>query len=112
MVERRPLLTLLAHLVLILGVAIVVAPIWVTFAASTQAPEDVLKAPVPVWIGSHLVANYAAVLGTGLKNASSGPVGPMLLNPDKAIPTPHRCAEFGKLHVHHGAVPFPDLPRF
>jgi len=37
---------------------------------------------------------------------------PMLLNPDKAIPTPHRCAEFGKLHVHHGEVPFPDLPRF
>jgi glycolate oxidase len=36
----------------------------------------------------------------------------MLLNPDKAIPTPHRCAEFGKLHVHQGAVPFPDLPRF
>ncbi|MBQ5948003.1 FAD-linked oxidase C-terminal domain-containing protein [Massilia sp. ST3] len=36
----------------------------------------------------------------------------MLLNPDKAIPTPHRCAEFGKLHVHGGALPFPDLPRF
>ena len=35
-----------------------------------------------------------------------------LLNPDKAIPTPHRCAEFGKLHVHNGKVPFPDLPRF
>ena len=36
----------------------------------------------------------------------------MLLNPDKAIPTPHRCAEFGKLHVHGGELPFPDLPRF
>ena len=35
-----------------------------------------------------------------------------LLNPDKAIPTPHRCAEFGRLHVHGGAVPFPGLPRF
>ena len=80
MVERRPLLTLLAHLVLILGVAVVVAPIWVTFAASTQAPEDVLKAPVPVWIGNHLVENYAAVLGTGLGSSTSGPVGPMLLN--------------------------------
>ncbi len=37
---------------------------------------------------------------------------PMLLNPDKAIPTPHRCAEFGKMHVHGGELPFPDLPRF
>ncbi|MEW6761644.1 MAG: FAD-linked oxidase C-terminal domain-containing protein [Pseudomonadota bacterium] len=35
-----------------------------------------------------------------------------LLNPDKAIPTPHRCAEFGKMHVHGGELPFPDLPRF
>ena len=80
MVERRPLLTLLAHLVLILGVAVVVAPIWFTFAASTQAPEDVLKAPVPVWVGARLVDNYAAVLGTGLGRSTSGPVGPMLLN--------------------------------
>jgi glycolate oxidase len=37
---------------------------------------------------------------------------PMLLNPDKAIPTPHRCAEFGKMHVHGGALPFAHLPRF
>ena len=37
---------------------------------------------------------------------------PMLLNPDKAIPTPHRCAEFGKMHVHGGELPFPELPRF
>ncbi len=35
-----------------------------------------------------------------------------LLNPDKGIPSLHRCAEFGRLHVHGGAVPHPDLPRF
>ncbi len=35
-----------------------------------------------------------------------------LLNPDKGIPTLHRCAEFGRLHVHAGAVPHPELPRF
>ncbi|EIJ41945.1 FAD/FMN-dependent dehydrogenase [Beggiatoa alba B18LD] len=35
-----------------------------------------------------------------------------LLNPEKAIPTLHRCAEFGKLHVHHGQLPFPELERF
>ncbi|MDY7577961.1 FAD-linked oxidase C-terminal domain-containing protein [Herbaspirillum sp. RTI4] len=37
---------------------------------------------------------------------------PFLLNPDKAIPTLHRCAEYGKMHVQHGALKFPDLPRF
>ncbi len=35
-----------------------------------------------------------------------------LLNPGKVIPTAHRCAEFGAQHVHHGQLPFPDLPRF
>jgi glycolate oxidase len=35
-----------------------------------------------------------------------------LLNPDKAIPTLHRCAEFGKMHVSGGALPFSNLPRF
>lgn len=35
-----------------------------------------------------------------------------LLNPGKNIPTLHRCAEFGSLHVHHGQLPFPELERF
>lgn len=35
-----------------------------------------------------------------------------LLNPGKAVPTLHRCAEFGALHVHNGELPHPELPRF
>ncbi|WP_152044632.1 FAD-linked oxidase C-terminal domain-containing protein [Aureimonas psammosilenae] len=35
-----------------------------------------------------------------------------LLNPGKVFPVLHRCAELGRLHVHKGALPFPDLPRF
>jgi glycolate oxidase len=35
-----------------------------------------------------------------------------LLNPGKVIPTLHRCAEYGKMHVHRGLLPFADLPRF
>ncbi len=35
-----------------------------------------------------------------------------LLNPGKVIPTLHRCAEHGRMHVHHGQVPFSELPRF
>ncbi len=38
------------------------------------------------------------------------PVG--LLNPGKAIPTLSRCAEYGKMHIHRGALKFPELPRF
>jgi glycolate oxidase len=35
-----------------------------------------------------------------------------LLNPGKAVPTLHRCAEFGRLHVHGGKLPFLNLERF
>jgi glycolate oxidase len=37
---------------------------------------------------------------------------PMLLNPGKAIPTLHRCAEYGRLRVHGGRLPHADIPRF
>ena len=35
-----------------------------------------------------------------------------LLNPGKVFPVLHRCAELGRMHVHKGEVPHPDLPRF
>ncbi|PLK26744.1 FAD-linked oxidase C-terminal domain-containing protein [Novosphingobium sp. TH158] len=34
------------------------------------------------------------------------------LNPGKVFPQLHRCAELGRMHVHHGALPHPELPRF
>ena len=45
----------------------------------------------------------------GVKRAFD-PAG--LLNPAKNIPTLQRCAEFGKMHVHAGKLPHPELPRF
>jgi glycolate oxidase len=35
-----------------------------------------------------------------------------LLNPGKMFPVLHRCAELGRMHVHGGKLPFPDIPRF
>jgi len=42
--------------------------------------------------------------------AAFDPLG--LLNPGKAVPTLHRCAEFGAMHVQKGELPFPELERF
>src|SRR6476661_8701027 len=42
--------------------------------------------------------------------AAFDPAG--LLNPGKAVPTLHRCAEFGRMHVKAGQMPHPELPRF
>lgn len=36
----------------------------------------------------------------------------LLLNPGKAVPELHRCAELGAMHVHHGKLPHPNLERF
>lgn len=35
-----------------------------------------------------------------------------LMNPGKVFPTLHRCAELGRMHIHKGQVPHPDIPRF
>jgi glycolate oxidase len=42
--------------------------------------------------------------------AAFDPAG--LLNPGKAVPTLHRCAELGRMHVHREGLRFPELPRF
>ena len=42
--------------------------------------------------------------------AAFDPLG--LLNPGKGVPDLHRCAEMGRMHVHHNQLPHPDLPRF
>jgi len=42
--------------------------------------------------------------------AAFDPLG--LLNPGRAVPTLHRCAEFGAMHIHQGQLPHPELERF
>ncbi|WBS03892.1 FAD-binding protein [Pseudoduganella sp. SL102] len=62
-------------------------------------------------IDSMCVQFGAAELGAffGVKRAFDPPA---LLNPNKAIPTLQRCAEFGRMRVTGGVLPHPDLPRF
>ncbi len=79
MVERRPALKLLSHLVLILGIAIVVFPIYLAFVASTHTRLDIVQVPMPVFPGPHLVENYTgAITGEGITQGAGAPVGRML----------------------------------
>jgi sn-glycerol 3-phosphate transport system permease protein len=80
MVERRPWLTVITHLVLVLGVVAVAFPLYVTFVASTLTLEQVLEVPMRLLPGDHFLANYAQVLGAGSNRGSSAPVAPMLFN--------------------------------
>ena len=81
MVENRPVLTFVCHLIMLLGVAVIALPIYITFVASTLAEDEVLQAPMPLVPGTHLIENYAKVLGQGVSaNVTSAPVGRMMLN--------------------------------
>jgi sn-glycerol 3-phosphate transport system permease protein len=46
MVERRPALGVLSHIILIVGVLIVAFPLYVTFVASTQTAAEIVQAPM------------------------------------------------------------------
>ena len=79
MVERRPLLTLLAHLVLLLGMLAVALPVYITFVASTRSNDEIIHPPMPMTPGPHLVDNYRAVLdGTRQGQGSKAPVARMM----------------------------------
>ena len=80
MVERRPLLDFLSHVVLVAGVALVAFPLYVAFVASTQSLDEVIRVPMRLVPGTHLLENYGAVLAHGSGRASSAAVGPMMWN--------------------------------
>jgi sn-glycerol 3-phosphate transport system permease protein len=80
MIERNRFLDVLSHAVLIVGVIVVAFPVYVTFVASTHTMEEVVKAPMSLWPGSHLLENYkAALLGDRVGMGSTAAVGPMML---------------------------------
>ncbi|MCA1405635.1 sn-glycerol-3-phosphate ABC transporter permease UgpE [Ensifer sp. IC3342] len=62
MVENRPFLTFLTHLVLIAGVVLVAFPVYVAFIASTHTREVLVGGMIPLLPGGHLIENYAQVL--------------------------------------------------
>jgi len=68
MVENRPFLTFLSHLTVIVGLLIIAFPVWMTFVASTHDQDTMLRSPVPIWPGSHMLENYWTVLVEGYKN--------------------------------------------
>jgi sn-glycerol 3-phosphate transport system permease protein len=80
MVERRPYLTFFSHAILVLGVAVVAFPLYVTFVASTHRVEDIMQVPMPLVPGAELMNNYAQVLKAGSTRGSTAAVSTMLFN--------------------------------
>jgi sn-glycerol 3-phosphate transport system permease protein len=81
MVERRPILSLAAHLVLIVGVALVAFPLVVTLIASTQTAQQIVQqAPMSLIPGTNLIESYRTALFGGQSEYGSriAPVAPMM----------------------------------
>jgi sn-glycerol 3-phosphate transport system permease protein len=80
MVENRPWLTVLAHAVLIAGIALIAFPLYVTFVASTLSLDQILSVPMPLVPGDRLWENYSKALTAGASGAAAAPVARMMLN--------------------------------
>ena len=81
MVENRPFVTFVSHLVLILSVIIIAFPVWMTFVASTHDQSTMLRSPVPLLPGKHMFENYRQVLVEGFgRGFSDVPLWVTLMN--------------------------------
>jgi sn-glycerol 3-phosphate transport system permease protein len=81
MVERRPILDFFTHLVLVLGVAVVVFPVFVALIGSTQTAQQIASSnPLSLVPGTHMLENYKlALLGGKVSGGSTiAPALPML----------------------------------
>jgi sn-glycerol 3-phosphate transport system permease protein len=73
MVERRPWLDALSHLILFIGVLVIAFPVYITFVASTHTSEAVVQSPMPMLPGAHLLDNYATALSVSAWAAAPMP---------------------------------------
>jgi len=81
MVERRPFIVFLTHLILVIGVFAIALPIWITFVAASHDEVRMTQVPLPLWPGDQLWINFKNTLfGNGLEGTETAPVWLMLLN--------------------------------
>ena len=80
MVERGKGLTLLAHTVVMVGIATVAFPLYLAFIASTHTAQAIVQAPMPLLPGQNFLQTYRDVLfGGGHGAVSYSPVGHMMI---------------------------------
>jgi sn-glycerol 3-phosphate transport system permease protein len=80
-VERRPALTFLAHVILALGVLVIGFPVYVTLIASTQTSQQIVQqVPMSMAPGGHMLETYRVALfgGTTSYGSKVAPVASMM----------------------------------
>ncbi len=80
MVDSSRVGAVFIHLALIAGAAVIVAPLWFAFVASTMPGDVLMSRTLPLLPGNRLIENYSTVLGSGLADAGMPPLWRMLVN--------------------------------
>lgn len=80
MIERSPIGRPVAHVLLVLGLAIVAFPIYYTFVASTQTLQTILRPPLPLVPGDQFLHNYGEALFGGVDRIGGVSVWTLLFN--------------------------------
>lgn len=80
MIENRPGVTFVSHGMLILGIAIIAFPIWITFVAATHDAVRMTQIPLPLLPGDQFFANLNQALNLGIQGGANQGVGMMLFN--------------------------------
>jgi sn-glycerol 3-phosphate transport system permease protein len=80
MIENRPMVTFVSHTMLILGIAIIAFPIWITFVAATHDAVRMTQIPLPLLPGDQFFANLNQALNLGIDGGANQGVGMMLFN--------------------------------
>jgi sn-glycerol 3-phosphate transport system permease protein len=65
MIERTPMLDIATHVILILGLIVLLMPMWMVFVAASHDFYTVNQLPMPLWPGSHLLENLATAWEKG-----------------------------------------------
>jgi len=79
MIDRRPALTVLSHLIMVLGILIVAFPLYLAFIASTHTPQEIVQRPMPLTPGNYFWETWSATLfGRDTGAGSHAPVARMM----------------------------------
>ncbi|MCG8492921.1 MAG: sn-glycerol-3-phosphate ABC transporter permease UgpE [Sneathiellales bacterium] len=80
MIENRPLLRIMSHLIMVAGVVLVAFPLWITFVAASHSEQRMTELPLPLLPGGHFFENLDIALNQGLWGGDGTGVGFMLFN--------------------------------
>ncbi|CAN5137744.1 sn-glycerol-3-phosphate ABC transporter permease UgpE [soil metagenome] len=71
---------ILAHVIVLIGILVVAFPIYFVFIASTLSTVEILKPPLPILPGSHMIENYTEAFATGARRVGGVSLGQIMLN--------------------------------